>query len=157
MEMPFMLASGLKSAKSCSIHEFSSTLSIFSELCPTSIFRTFSTMSSSFFMRPDCLLMLCITGYFSSSGDNVPNSCFSGACIKVSGVRSSWLILMRKRTFSSYTCCSCSFIAHFSLFSLRRNREKKANIRPMQTTAMQQIVNQTDLYHGGSTTNSSIR
>ena len=156
MEIPFIVASGRKSSISCSTHEFNSTFSTCKVLCPTSIFRTFSTMFRSSFMRPDCLLILCMMGYFSSSGDKVAKSCFSGACIKVSGVRNSWLMLIRKRTFSSYTCCSCSFMAHFSLFSLRRSKEKNTSTMLENTTMMQLIVNQPDLYQGGSTINSSI-
>jgi len=101
MEMPFNWASGLKSVISCSIHGVNSTVPTFRVLCPTSILRTSSTIFRRFFMRPDCLLMLWITGYLSSSGDSDSSNCFNGACIRVSGVRNSWLILIRKRTFSS--------------------------------------------------------
>ena len=84
---------------------------------------------------------------------SVFNMRLSGAYMSVSGVRSSWLILIRKRTFSSYTFCSCSFIIHFILFSLRRSRTKTiCTTMPMQAM-MQRETNHQLLYQGGSTFN----
>ena len=60
-------------------------------------------------------------------------------------------MLMRKRTFSSYTCCSCSFIAHFSLVSLLRNIRMKVRMTLMKIKRVQLRMNQPDLYQGGST------
>ena len=47
-------------------------------------------------------------------------------------------------------------LAHFSLFSLRRNREKNASMMPETINMKHTLINQMDLYHGGNTTSSRI-
>ena len=89
MSMFLFLASGLKSAISCSIQSFNATFSIFSVLCFTSILRTSKTMFNNFFIRSDCLQMFCMVSYLQSSEVSDSNNCFKGACIRVKGVRSS--------------------------------------------------------------------
>ena len=140
----------MKSCDTCSIHWLSAYGCICNLLSPTSILRTSSTILIRFFIRCDWRYIAFIGRYCVSSAESDFNIRLS-----VNGVRSSWLILIRKRTFSSYTCCSCSFIAHFSFSSLRFNVLRKVSMTAAVMNTAQLMINHHVRYQGGKIVSSS--
>ena len=89
--------------------------------CPISMRRTSSTISIRFFIRLTCrqILSSCSFSLLSVIASLLSRR-LSGAYISIRGVLNSWLILMRKRIFSSFIFCLCSFSSHCSLRSFFR-------------------------------------
>ena len=71
--------------------------------------------------------------------------------MSVKGVRSSWLILIKKRIFSSYIFFSCSRISRFSRFSFFLIKLKKTTPATRNAKKMHSIINQVDFHQGGET------
>ncbi len=155
-----LISFSLNSGTNASATSVSQGLILCFEKCnsslPSSIFRTSSTISITCFICLVCLKMFFNSVSAFSGVTFFSISRFSGVYIKVRGVRSSWLILIRNLIFSSFSLFSCSFNCHLSFSSFLLSCFFIAYNTTLATSIDKSMTNQ-KLFHQGVATTISNR